>query len=57
MHIPARAYGWTIGQSYDLSCEFHPEEQFMSDDQLREALCGFTFVSEDSAKMERMAYY
>ena len=51
--------GQPFSQSYDLSYEFHPEEQFMSDEQLREALCGFAFVSElktileDSQNIER----
>ena len=38
--------GKTFEQDYPLNFEFHPEEQFFSGDQLREAIEGFAFTSE-----------
>ena len=38
--------GNSLNQIYDIDYEFHPEEQFISDELLREALCAFCFVSE-----------
>lgn len=38
--------GENFRQNYPLSFEFHPEEQFFSGDELREAIEGFVFTSE-----------
>ena len=38
--------GKVHNQTYSIKFEFHPEEQFFSGDELREAIEGFTFASE-----------
>lgn len=39
-------YGELFQQIYELDFSFPPNEQFYSDDSLREAIEGFTFASE-----------
>lgn len=38
--------GKIFNQAYPLNFEFHPEEQFFSGEELREAIEGFAFTAE-----------
>ena len=55
--------GKTYNQVYPIKFEFHPEEQFFSGDELREAIEGFVFTSElkkilkESSKLQGREIY